>query len=513
MNLFYRLVTALSLLCMSSTVWAQVPTSKPGNGQVLKVGSKLFPESEIIAELVAQLAESEGISARHLPIGSTQIIWGALVEGEIDVYPDYNGTIAKEILQDDALKTDDDIRAALAQRGIRMSPPLGFTNPYAIGMAEEQAAKRGIQRISDLREHPDLKLAFSTEFLERSDGWPGLRKHYRLQHKQPIVMEHALAYPAVDGGELDVTDVYVTDSSISKFGFRLLEDDAQFFPPYTAVLLYRSDVLVRFPAFSKVVERLTDSISADEIRELNAQVQEHKRHAGAVAGEFLSNKFNVDNHYHAPSMTRRMLELAGQHLYLVLTSLTAGILVAVPLGVIAAKRQRLEHVILSTAEILQTIPGLALLVLLIPLVRSLGLRGTGPAPVITALFLYSLLPIIRNTFTGMRDIPYSLRESAEVLGLTPWARLWQIELPLASRMILAGIKTTAVMTVGFATLGGLIGAGGFGQPISAGLAKNNVGMMLEGAIPAAVLALVVKLVFEVIERFVVPKGLRVQAGS
>lgn len=208
-----------------------------------------------------------------------------------------------------------------------------------------------------------------------------------------------------------------------------------------------------------------------------------------------------------------MLALAGQHLFLVLTALTTGILIAVPLGVLAAKRKRLEHVILSTAEILQTIPGLALLVLLIPVVRNVGLRGTGPAPVIIALFLYSLLPIIRNTFTGLRDIPHSLRESAAVLGLSPWATLWQIELPMASRMILAGIKTTAVMTVGFATLGGLIGAGGFGQPISAGLAKNNLGLMMEGAIPAAALALLVKLAFEIAERFVVPKGLRVQAGN
>jgi osmoprotectant transport system permease protein len=208
-----------------------------------------------------------------------------------------------------------------------------------------------------------------------------------------------------------------------------------------------------------------------------------------------------------------MLRLALQHMFLVVTSLTAGILVAVPLGVIAAKRKQWEHLILSTAEILQTIPGLALLVLLIPVVRKIGLPGTGPAPVIVALFLYSLLPIIRNTYTGMRDIPHTLRESAAVLGLTPWASLMQVEQPMASRLILAGIKTTAVMNVGFATLGGLIGAGGFGQPISAGLTKNSLSLMMEGAIPAAILALVVKALFEIAERFVVPRGLRVQAAN
>jgi osmoprotectant transport system permease protein len=207
-----------------------------------------------------------------------------------------------------------------------------------------------------------------------------------------------------------------------------------------------------------------------------------------------------------------MLRLAGEHLFLAMTALLAGIAVAVPLGVVAAKRRRLEHVILSTAEIIQTIPGLALLVLLMPPVRELGLRGTGPAPVIIALFLYSLLPIIRNTFTGIRDIPLTLRESAAVLGLSPSATLWQVELPLASRTILAGIKTTAVMSVGYATLGGLIGAGGFGQPITEGLAADDARLMMEGAVPAAILALLVKLLFELVERWIVPKGLRVASG-
>jgi osmoprotectant transport system permease protein len=262
-----------------------------------------------------------------------------------------------------------------------------------------------------------------------------------------------------------------------------------------------------------VLNDLSGAISTEQMQPLNALVQIDRQRPAAPASSLLAKQFNLPPLVQSESFIGRMLRLAGEHLFLAMTALIAGILVAVPLGVVAAKRKRLEHVILSSAEIIQTIPGLAMLVILMPPVREIGLRGTGPAPVIIALFLYSLLPIIRNTFTGMRDIPTTLRESAAVLGLTPAAILWQIELPLASRMILAGIKTTAVMSVGYATLGGLIGAGGFGQPITEGLAADDVRLMMEGAIPAALLALLVKVLFEVVERFVVPRGLRVASAG
>jgi osmoprotectant transport system permease protein len=337
-----------------------------------------------------------------------------------------------------------------------------------------------------------------------------LQRVYDLPQTKVKLMEHGLAYRAVDGGEADATDVYLTDASIRTHNFRVLEDDRAHFPPYSGVLLYRADLPERLPAIEGLIKQLAGAISTEDIQKLNEAVQVERRSARVAAAQFLSDKLNVTSEASEEQFAQKMLRYTLQHLLLVVTSLLAGIAVAVPLGVIAAKRKRLEHVILSTAEIIQTIPGLALLVLLMPLVRIVGLRGTGAAPVIVALFLYSLLPIIRNTFTGIRSIPHTLRESAEVLGLTPWAALWQIELPMASRMILAGIKTTAVMTVGYATLGGLIGAGGYGQLISAGLSQDDVRLMMEGAVPAAILALVVKFVFELAERVIVPEGLRVQ---
>jgi osmoprotectant transport system permease protein len=166
------------------------------------------------------------------------------------------------------------------------------------------------------------------------------------------------------------------------------------------------------------------------------------------------------------------------------------------------KRRRIGQAVLGIAGVLQTIPSLALLVFMIPLL------GIGAAPAIVALFLYSLLPIIRNTAAGLAGIPPSIVESAEALGLPAGARLRVVELPMASRSILAGIKTSAVLNVGTATLGALIGAGGYGQPILTGIRLDHVGLILEGAVPAALLALAVQGLFEGLERWVVPEGLR-----
>src|SRR5205823_5746088 len=191
-------------------------------------------------------------------------------------------------------------------------------------------------------------------------------------------------------------------------------------------------------------------------------------------------------------------------------SLAAAVVVAVPLGVLAARRPTLGRAALGLAGVVQTIPSLALLALMIPILGLTrgALPATGVVPALVALFLYSLLPIVRNTVTGLRGIPPSLREAAEGLGLPPAARLWRVELPLAAPAILAGVRTAAVIGVGTATLGALIGAGGYGQSITQGVQLNDTARILEGAVPAALLALAVDGLFAGLERILVPKGLR-----
>jgi osmoprotectant transport system permease protein len=164
-------------------------------------------------------------------------------------------------------------------------------------------------------------------------------------------------------------------------------------------------------------------------------------------------------------------------------------------------------VILGVVGIIQTLPSMAVLVLLLPLL------GIGWKPAMVALFLYSLLPIVRGTLTGLREIPGHLQESALVLGLPPQARLWRIELPLASRSILSGIKTAAVINVGTATIGALVGAGGYGDPILTGIRLSDFSLVLQGAVPAAVLALLVQGGFDLLEPLIVPRGLRLAAAG
>jgi len=235
---------------------------------------------------------------------------------------------------------------------------------------------------------------------------------------------------------------------------------------------------------------------------MNARAKVDRVPEATIAADFLRARGIDSAPPQLPGRARRMLGYLKDHLVLVGVSLLGAVLFGLPLGVFAARRPRLGQGVLAAVGVLQTLPSLALLVLMIPFL------GIGAKPAIAALFLYGLLPVVRNTHAGLTGISGELREAAEALGLSPRARLWRIELPLASPSILAGIQTSAVICVGTATLGALVGAGGFGQPILTGIRLDNTGLLLEGAVPAALLALAVQGGFELVGRFVVPRGLR-----
>ncbi len=279
------------------------------------------------------------------------------------------------------------------------------------------------------------------------------------------------------------------------------------------MLLYRQELADRAPTVVEALLRLQGQISAPEMIRLNSAVEldsEGQQQQQQVAADFLQDKFDMTVTIERRSAWTRFWRYTQQHLFLVIVSLSAAVVVAVPLGILSAKRPRLGQVVLATVGVIQTIPALALLVLLMVPLEYLGARSIGSTPAIIALFLYSLLPIVRNTYTALHEIPLQLRESAEALGLGAMARLRLIELPLASRTILAGIKTSAVINVGFATLGALIGAGGYGQPIITGLTLKRNDLILEGALAAAALALLVQGLFELAELLLVPRGLRLK---
>ena len=488
------------LLLTAGAAAARAPT--------VTVGSKKFTESVVLGEALAHLAREAGAEAVHRrELGGTRILWNALLRGEIDVYPEYTGTIREEILAGRVTGDDAAIVEELERQGVRVSGPLGFNNTYALGVLPALAKGRGLARVSDLREHPDLRFGFTNEFLDRGDGWPALRDRYRLPQTDVRGLDHDLAYRGLESGTIDVIDLYSTDAEIDYYGLTVLKDDLRHFPEYHAVILYREDLEERAPEVVASLLRLEGRIPEATMVALNARAKLDRVPEVRVAAEFLEEALPVRLAVVEETRGQRFLRRAREHLFLVGVSLAAAVIVAVPLGIVAARRPRLGQAILGITGVIQTIPSLALLVFMIPLL------GIGAAPAIMALFLYSLLPIARNTYAGLQDIPSDIVESARAIGLPDGARLRLVELPLAARSILAGIKTSAVINVGTATLGALIGAGGFGQPILTGIRLDDAGLILEGAVPAAGLALLAQGAFELAERIVVPRGLRLPAAG
>jgi osmoprotectant transport system permease protein len=475
-----------------------VVVSLPARADTLRIGSKRFTESYILGEVLRRTVDGTAPVEYRPGLGNTGIVFAALKSGAIDLYPEYTGTIAREILKIDGNPGLRDLGDALAPQGLGAAVRLGFSDSYALAMREDRAAALGIRSLSDLAAHPGLKLGLSQEFLGRADGWPGLKAAYRLPYATPSGLDHGLAYEAVAAGRIDVMDVYSTDAKIERYGLRLLEDDRKFFPRYDAVLLYRLDVPKRFPSAWRALQALEGRIDERAMIRMNAAAElEGRSFAGAAAlldaadapqqpgqKRFLDALFGPD-----------FWRLTGEHLLLVFVSLAASVAAGVPLGIAAAKLPRASQWILGTVGVIQTIPSLALFAFLIAL---LGAIGTWPA--LVALFLYGLLPIVRNTHAGLSGVGRGMRQAALALGLGRRDRLWRVEIPLALPSILAGIKTSAVINVGTATIAAFIGAGGYGERIASGLALNDSTTLLAGAIPAAVLALLVQGAFDLGER-------------
>jgi osmoprotectant transport system permease protein len=489
---------SLWLAGLTLTTTAVLAASEPQ----ARIGSKNFTESVILSEMLRLDAEHRGLNVEHRrAMGGSAILWQALRQGSIDAYPEYTGTLTQELLRGlPASASHEVLSQALQPFGLSLSESIGFEDRYALGVPEVLGARLQLRSLSDLKAHPELRFALSNEFMNRADGWPGLRGAYALQPDNVRGVEHSLAYRALASGAADVIDLYTTDAEIESYHIRVLEDDRHYFPSYEAVWLYRLDSVQRTPTLLTTISALTARISEAQMQQLNAQVQLQRRDETAVAAQFLSA--GLASGATRASIWRRIGRRTLEHLELVSVSLGLAMLLGLPLGVAAARLPRLGKLVLGLAVVLQTVPSLAMLVFMIPVF------GIGARPAIATLFLYSLLPIVRNTLTGLSSIPARLQESAASLGL-PWhVRLLRVEAPLAARTIIAGISTAAVINVGTATLGALIGAGGYGEPILTGIRLNDLPLILEGAIPAATLALLVMAVFQLIERALTPRGLR-----
>ncbi len=460
----------------------------------ITVGSKNFNESYLLAEIIAQSLELEGFSVeRKFGLGGTLVCYEALLNGAIDVYVEYTGTLAEAILKSDGPAPGlDQLNTAVSEQGLQVLDSLGFNNTYALVMREKTAEEKGISRISDLVAHPELVLTFSLEFLNREDGWLGLLRTYKLPGK-PAGIEHGLAYQAIVEGSVDVIDAYSTDAELSRYALTLLEDDLGFFPQYHAVPFARSDL----PDDARqVLIGLSGRIDDDRMQKLNSRTTINGKSFADVASEFIREEGLGDTKVEY-SLVSSILSNTVTHLKLTAIALALGCLTGLPLGILVFRTRAVAGVTVYLAGLLQTIPSIALLALMIPFF------GIGVLPAIVALFLYSLLPILRNTVTALVTIDPVLKRVAEAIGLTRWEQLRHVLLPMALPNILAGIRTAAVISIGTATLAAFIGAGGLGEPIVTGLALNDTGLILQGALPAAALAILVELLFELLERLLV----------
>lgn len=484
-----------------------------GSRPKIRVASKPFTESYILSEMVAQLIEEAGEASaeRKYGLGGPTLVFDALKGGDIDVDINYTGSLAHLFVKENKNADIGQLRSALAPLGITLSESLGFNNTYAIAVRSESAKKLGLATLSDLRGHPELRGAFTPDFLNHDDGFYKLAEVYGLQFASLRPMQHSLAYPALTSREIDMTDAYTTDGTLRLFDLTLLKDDREFFPKYFGVITIRTEITTRFPRTWAALRRLEGRLSDEKMVSLNAQVDNKQSSIEATARGFLVEagllpKSAVPQRVVVSPGTGEgfftgLLASTYEHFALVMIALFLSCLVGIPLGVIAFYYRRVGHILIATTGLLQTIPSLALLCFLIPVL------GIGTLPTVFALFIYGLLPVVQSTTAGLLALDPKLIETGKILGLNRMQRLRLIELPLASISIMAGIKTTAVINVATATIAALIGAGGYGRYITSGLALNDIPMILKGAIPTALMAVGFHGLFELLSRIIVPRGL------
>jgi osmoprotectant transport system permease protein len=495
--------------------------------QSVTVASKPFGESYLLAEMFAQLLESRGITVIRRPgLGATEVAFAALKSGAIDVYPEYTGTgliaVLHDSLADSVARDKRAVFGHVAARfkslyGIEWLAPLGFENTYAIAVRRETAAKYKVKTLSDLaREGSRLRAGLTSDFIGRPDGLAGLSKAYGLKFGEVRSLSPALKYQALAQGGVDVIDGYSTDGLLAKYDLVTLDDDRRFFPPYEAAAVVGAR-LARNAAAIAALSSLSDRLDETTMRKLNQRVEVDREDVASVARSALADlgligasKIATDNsHKTSQSLFRYIaqrrsdiLSEAGRHLLLSLAALLAAIVVAVPIGLILERNTHISELTLGILGVIETVPSIALLAFMIPLF------GIGAVPALVALWLYALYPIARATFTGVREADPEAVSAAEALGVTAQQRLMWIRLPLAAPVIMTGIRTAAVITIGAATLAAFIGAGGLGEPIVQGLALADTRLVLSGAIPAALLAILVDRILSLAERRLRPAHLR-----
>jgi len=528
----HALILLASTPLMPVAAYAQTAVTRqpPAVGRALVVASKPFGESFILAELFAQLLEQRGFAADRRPgLGATEVAFTAVRSGAVDVYPEYTGTGLLAVLHEPPARDPAAVFARVAgefltRYGVRWLPPLGFENTYAIAVRRVTATKYSLATLSDLaRAAPNLSAGLTADFIERKDGLPGLRSAYGISFRNVRPLGQAVKYQALAAGAVDVIDGYSTDGFIAKYDLVVLRDDKRFFPPYEAAAVVSQRLQRDQPAAIAALTELSGRIDVATMRRLNARLEVGGEPVETIARSELESLGLIGGKSplaSTPAVTAQgsfasymwehrqtLMSALLRHLLLVTVALIAGMLIAIPLGLWLDYAGRAAEPVIRAIGLLQTIPSIALLAFMVPLL------GIGVWPALVALWIYSLYPIVRSTYSGVRDADPNAVHAARALGMTPGQILRQVRLPLAAPTLLSGIRTAAVIAVGTATLAAFIGAGGLGEPIATGLALADTRLILSGALPAAALALAVDALLGIVERATTPAPLRHAAAE
>jgi osmoprotectant transport system permease protein len=509
----------LGLFTAAPVTGAQSPKD---SGRIV-VASKPFGESFVLAEMFAQLLEARGFAVTRRPgMGATEVAFAALRTNGIDVYPEYTGTGLIAILnappEKNASAVFNHVSTEFSNRfGVRWLPPLGFENTYAIAVRRQTAEQYHLRSLSDLAlVSRKLSAGLTADFIGRKDGLPGLQSAYGLKFAQVRPLAQAVKYQALSTGAVDVVDGYSTDGLIARYDLVALADDRHFFPPYEAAALVSPRLQKSMPGAIAALTELSGRIDVATMRALNSRLEVGGEPVERVARSELdalgllghgasthTNDTGRDSFARYMWNSRSSLGSAlVRHILLVLVAVLAGIMIAVPLGLWLEQIPAAAEPVIRAIGVVQTIPSIALLAFMVPLI------GVGVWPALVALWLYSLYPIVRTTYSGVRDADPHAVYAARALGMTPGQVLRYVRLPLAAPAILAGVRTAAVIAVGTATLAAFIGAGGLGEPIATGLALADTRLILSGALPAAALALVVDALLGIFEKATTPAPLR-----
>lgn len=489
------------------------------------IGSKEFTENYLLGEMAAILLKEkyDWPVEKKLGLGGTKVVFDALESDSIHLYPDYTGTGYIYFLKRNDNERDPEKIYKIVKEtfekdfNIIWSKPFGFNNTYALAVRANDDNLNDINSVSELvGNENNFMFAAPHEFMERSDGMPNFQKAYGLKFSDENIvgMEAGLTYSALRDLKVDMIMSYSTDGRIAAFNFRLLEDDLNFFPPYYAAWLAKKSSLEKFPVLKNLYEDFDDLISEKDMMELNNQVDSKKMEPEVVARNFLIKKKLIKGELQKNDKRKGLLnffikkkkylfKITKEHLILSFGSLLLALIISLPTGILLTRYPVISTPVFAIINTIQTIPSLALLGFLIPIM------GIGKIPGIVALFLYSLLPLIRNTYAGVQAVNNNFIEASRGIGLTNWQILWKVEIPLAMPVILAGVRTASVIVIGTATLAALVGAGGLGDPIFRGVSTVNNDLIFLGAIPAALLAIITDKLLGLCEKKLVSKGLTI----